>query len=133
MQLWNKSLNCDGKQFHQYQQNEHSLLTANHWRKKTQKTQNLSCTLTFESGRVCRVIDLYNHWKPWLPLSLHNSVSTLDGLMLMTRNVPIWVPYMWYQKVKHLVDSVNYWEKKPTHFNTQIFCFQKDIFYPHIL
>ena len=29
--LWNESLNSDGQQFHQYQQNEQPLLTSNHW------------------------------------------------------------------------------------------------------
>jgi len=29
--LWKESLNIDGRQFQQYQQNEQSLLTLNHW------------------------------------------------------------------------------------------------------
>ena len=29
--LWKDSLNGDGQQFHQYQQNEQSPLTSHHW------------------------------------------------------------------------------------------------------
>jgi hypothetical protein len=29
--LWKESLNSDGQQFHQYQQNEHTHLTSTHW------------------------------------------------------------------------------------------------------
>jgi hypothetical protein len=32
--MWNESLNSDGQQFHQYQQNEQALLPSNYWIKK---------------------------------------------------------------------------------------------------
>jgi len=34
MKLWKESLNSDGQQFHQYQQNEQSPLTLTHWTQK---------------------------------------------------------------------------------------------------
>jgi len=31
LRLWKESLNCDGQQFYQYEQNEHLPLTSNRW------------------------------------------------------------------------------------------------------
>ena len=33
--MWNESLNRDGHQFHQYQQNEQSPLILSHWTQET--------------------------------------------------------------------------------------------------
>ena len=39
--LWKESLNSDGQQFHQYQQNEHGHLTSTHWSLKKTTTYDI--------------------------------------------------------------------------------------------
>ena len=51
------SLNSDGQQFHQYQQNEQSPLTSNHWISKNATTygagnQSMAWVKTHTCGRV---------------------------------------------------------------------------------
>ena len=65
-----KSLNIDGQQFHQYQQNEQTPLTFTHWTHKKRpwyKTLEIQVHITFQysSQFVWQSLDMFPSFRSW--------------------------------------------------------------------
>ena len=65
IKLWKKSLSSDGQQFHQYQQNEQSHATSNHWKWKRPRRMKLEIEIVAWNRHTN--VEVLNRLMWWIP------------------------------------------------------------------